>query len=283
LNRAPVFETLANAKESHRLIGFILEMDENDYLDYWGKLRTEVETFGALDDLRLTFGARTRGFGHDFKVLPTVSGTEIAAFERRTGLDLPLEYRSYLQVFGAGGAGPDYGIHDFRETVQNGDYPVPFPLTETQFSLDEEIEDDDPIWDMPGTAPICSHGCGAESSIELHGANPGYIWCQSGTDIIEVGTFYGFYRRWADKVRTGLTRYDLLKSALNRKTWYGRPRKLGFGEIVDIMGCEYREFDQRESDYQPVDEFKIYFDGTPACVVLNLDREVLRIETFQLS
>lgn len=258
-------------------------MDENDYLAYWTKLKAEVTTFGTQDDLRLTFGARTRGFGHDFMVLPIVTGKEIVEFERRTGLDLPLEYRTYLQSFGAGGAGPDYGIYDFRETVQHGDFSDPFPFTESHYSLDEEISDDDPIWDMPGTAPICNHGCGAESSIELNGANPGYLWCESGVNIIGVGRFFGFYREWADKVRTGLTRYGLLKSTQCRKSWFGFPRKLSFEEIVEIMDCEYREIDHRKSGDGSADEITIYFDGTPARVILNGKRDVLRMETFQLG
>ena len=78
-------------------------MDEKDYLEYWTKLKSEVATFRALDDKRLTFGAWTCGWGHKFETLPIVSGKEIADFERRTGLDLPVEYRTYLQSFGAGG------------------------------------------------------------------------------------------------------------------------------------------------------------------------------------
>ena len=141
----------------------------------WTKLKDEVKTFREVDDLGVVFGSRTRGFGHEYQTLPVVPEKELAEFERRTALELPLEYRTYLQVFGAGGAGPDYGIYDFRETVQHEDFSIPFPFTETTYSLDEDYSDDDPVWDMPGTALICSHGCGIESAIELNGQKPGYL------------------------------------------------------------------------------------------------------------
>ena len=111
-------------------------MDQNDYLEYWTKLKDEIKTFSEVDDLGVIFGSNTRGFGHEYQILPVVPEKELAEFERRTGLELPLEYRTYLQVFGAGGAGPNYGIHDFRETVQHEDFPFPFPLTETTYSLE---------------------------------------------------------------------------------------------------------------------------------------------------
>ncbi len=258
-------------------------MNENDYLNYWAKLKDEVKTFGTQDDHGVIFGSRTERFGHDYKVLPVVPEKELVEFERRTGLDLPLEYRTYLQSFGAGGAGPNYGIYDFRETVQNEDFSVPFPLTETTYSIEDDYPDDDPIWDLPGLAYICSHGCAIESAIELNGPCPGTVWCESGTDIFRIGSFFDFYKEWADKTLLRLEKFDRLKCVVDRDSLLSSAEKIPFEEIVQTMDCGYREGDGREESYIPEEEIWVYFEDTPGKVVLNRRREMIRIETMMLS
>lgn len=256
-------------------------MDKNDYIKYWTELRAEVKTFGEVDDLGVIFGSRTEGFGHQYKALPVVPENELVEFERRTGLDLPLEYRTYLQVYGSGGAGPDYGIYDFHTHVRNGDFPDPFPLADAEAGFD--LDDDDPAWDLPGLATICSHGCAIESSIELNGPNPGTIWCDSGGVMWNAGSFYDFYRKWADKTRLRIKRYGRLKTIKIGKTWYGSPEKIPFDDIVEIMDCPFREVNSQESGSADEGEIWIYFEETPGKVVLDEQRVLIRIETMMLS
>ena len=89
--------------------------DRNSCIEYWREAREKIDKFKKLDDQKLVFGAWTRGFGHMYEVLPVVTDAEILAFEEKHQLELPLEYKTYLQTFGAGGADPYYGIADFRE------------------------------------------------------------------------------------------------------------------------------------------------------------------------
>ncbi|MCC6857437.1 MAG: SMI1/KNR4 family protein [Bryobacterales bacterium] len=84
---------------------------------------------GALD----WFGAQK----HQFRLRPPLAESELAAFERRHGVVLPGDYRSFLLLAGDGGAGPYYGIEPLsnwdqwfeEEGEQPGFLSSPCPLT----------------------------------------------------------------------------------------------------------------------------------------------------------
>ena len=142
--------------------------DHNSCIEYWREAREKIEKFKKLDDQKLVFGANTFGIGHKYEVFPVVTDQEILAFEAKRQLELPLQYKTYLQTFGAGGAGPYYGIEDFREYVSAGNYEETFPYTET---VDyDEMDDDQPIWDYPGLAYLCTAGCGTDFMMEFRGS-----------------------------------------------------------------------------------------------------------------
>ncbi len=260
-------------------------MDEREYLEIWAGLKDEVKSFGEMDDLGLIFGSSTRGFGHFYKTLPVVPEQELAEFERRTGLELPLEYRTYLQAFGAGGAGPNYGIYDFREKAQHQDFPDPFPLSSAEESVYgfDDFSDDDPIWDMPGTAPLCSHGCGIVTYIVLNGPEPGQLWCEADADFFALGNIYGFYRKWADQTRLYLKRYGLLKSVVEGASFSDPPKGITLKAIAGIMDCKYRELEAGTASFIAEGETWIYFRDTPGQVILNEKRELIRIEPMMVS
>lgn len=256
-------------------------MDKNDYLEYWTALKAEIAAFGEIDDCGVIFGSKVRGSGHGYRILPVVPENELAEFESRTGLDLPLEYRTYLQAFGAGGAGPNYGIHDFHKNVQHKVFADPFPLTETAY--EEDYGDDDPVWDLPGLAYICSRGCGIEHSIELNGPNPGRIWCESAGVICNCGSFHNFYCVWADETRIRLKNFDLLKTIVDRKPWTDTPKRIPLKEIAAIMGSEPRELHPREYSYIPEREIWVYFQDAPGKIILNEKQELISIEPSMMS
>ena len=258
-------------------------MDRRDYIDYWTQARETVKAFDALDDLGLVFGARTRGYGHDYAILPVIPESELIAFEARTGLTLPLEYRTFLEAFGAGGAGPDYGIRDFREDRFRNDLSIPFGGTNTIWHAEGELDEDpleyppedDPIWRLQVLAYICNHGCGSESLIELNGPDPGRMWCEWNEGLLKGGRFHEFFDGWLKSSEAMLQQYRLLLSVANREPPLDPERAVTLEDLVGILGSDYRTLEDRE----PGGLIKVYF-GQPAagCVLLDKDHELVRIE-----
>lgn len=82
-----------------------MDHDTENYAEFSRELSEKIPRFDELDDAELVFGARTRGCGHDCKILPIVTDKELLIFENNNGFELPIQYRSYFQTFGAGGAG----------------------------------------------------------------------------------------------------------------------------------------------------------------------------------
>ncbi|WP_020411212.1 SMI1/KNR4 family protein [Microbulbifer variabilis] len=254
-----------------------MKTDKNECIDFWSMAKERIVLFEELDDAEVVFGARTRGNGHRYKVLPLVTDKEMLEFEKKNGFELSLEYRTFLQTFGAGGAGPYYGIYDFRKNVLANLYTKPFPYTST-FEFSDEVEDDDPIWDYDGLAFICEAGCGTDYFIELNGSNPGQMWC-SWTDECSIeGSFLDFYKAWFEKVDIGLHRYQLLKELSSKRSWFGKPKKFELSDVVSHMQCEYEERAFDGKNFVPEGQIWVQFDKTPGRVILNEKREILRID-----
>lgn len=258
-------------------------MDRRDYLGYWAGVREKVHAFDALDDRGLIFGARTRGYGHDDAILPVVPESELVAFEHRTGLTLPLEYRTFLEAYGAGGAGPNYGIRDFRQDGFEDRLSTPFPGTDTIWYPEDGVEEDptefppedDPVWQFPGLAYICNHGCGAESLIELNGADPGRMWCSWNEGLLKGTRFHEFYDRWLETTEAMLEQYRCLLSIANREPPLDSQKAVTLDDLVAILGSDYRTFE----DERPEGLTKIYFGrSSVGCVLIDRDNELVRIE-----
>lgn len=255
-------------------------MDRRDYLDYWRGVREKVCAFDAQDDRGLIFGARTRGYGHDYAILPVVPETEFVAFERRTGLTLPLEYRTFLEAFGAG---PNYGIRDFRQDNFEDGLSTPFPGTDMIWYPDEGVEEDasecppedDPVWEFPGLFYICNHGCGTESLIELNGADPGRMWCSWAEGLLKGDRFHEFYDDWVETTEAMLEQHRCLLVIANREPPLGPQRAVTLDDLVGVLGSDYRTFKDEESEGLT----RVYF-GRPSagCVLLDKDNELVRIE-----
>ncbi len=254
--------------------------DKKECIEFWQALPEKLEKFARLDDAELVFGARTRGGGHQYRRLPVVTEKELNDFENRNGLEIPVEYKTYLQTFGAGGGGPYYGIYDFREYVYPNTYPDPNPFTEEVYYDDAE-GDDDPIWDNPGIAYIGEQGCGTVFGIELSGNSPGLIWTDWAEALSPEGTFLEFYRKWLNKVENGLERYQILKSLMAGETRIDRPKGITFEDIVSRLQCNFNEVNLTgRSIVIQQDERWISFDETPARIVLDEKDTVLSIEIF---
>jgi len=253
--------------------------DKKECIEFWQALPEKLEKFAKLDDAEIVFGAYTRGGGHKYRRLPIVTDQEIAEFESNNGFEIPLEYRTYLQTFGAGGGGPYYGIYDFRKYVLPNTYLDPNPFTEEVW-YDDADGDDDPIWDSPGIAFFGDLGCGAVFGIELNGPSPGLIWFDWQEGLSPMGTFIEFYEKWIDKVENGLERFHLMKSLMKGETRVERPQ-ITFADIVEHMPCDFEELNR--DNYGPIvpeGERWIWFDKTPGKVVIDENDTVLKIEIF---
>jgi len=241
--------------------------DNESCIEFWRNARGKVDKFKKLDDQALVFGAWTRGFGHEYEVLPVVTDEEVLRFEDKHQLVLPLEYSTYLRTFGAGGAGPYYGIADFRQYVSAGSYDDTFPYTEA-IEYDE-MDDDQPIWNYPGLAWLGTAGCGADFLMEFRGPSPGQIWCDWSQQCSVVGTLIEFYQKWLDKVETGLERFHRLRSLSNASP------VPSFDALLVHMRCGYREITREDGNSQmPEDQIALYFDDTPGRVLLNRRRDI---------
>ncbi|MEP1742809.1 MAG: SMI1/KNR4 family protein [Kangiellaceae bacterium] len=251
--------------------------DENECVEFWSVAKERIKVFEKLDDAEVVFGARTRGHGHRYKALTTVTDKEILKFEEKNGFELPLEYRTFLQTFGAGGAGPYYGIYDFRKRVLPNTYTKPFPYS-SAFEFTDDVKDDDPIWDYEGLAFICEAGCGTDFYIELNGSNPGQMWCSWTDECSTEGSFLEFYRAWLEKVDTGLHRYQLLKNISNKKNWFGKSKKLELADVISHMQCKFEEQVFDGKNFVPEGQIWVQFENTPGRVILNEKKEILRID-----
>lgn len=99
-----------------------------DYKRVWESLKDRVLALKEKDKDFKVFGATH----HKYKVGNCLSEAEIVAFEQQYQIRLPEDYRAYLQYFGNGGVGKDYGIIPLQRTVIT-QLNKPFKLTKPYF------------------------------------------------------------------------------------------------------------------------------------------------------
>jgi hypothetical protein len=169
---------------------------------------------GLRDRRRRVFGAAS----HQYKLNPPLPVAVIEAFEKRYGVALPDDYRSFLTEIGNGGAGPSYGLLPFGKDEDDrdweggglvGDPSEPFPHTtawnlpksfwdgEPNPSPDMPPEEEDRLWEawdreleahywnpaiMNGAIPICDRGCALRQWLVINGDQKGFIWNDDRAD-----------------------------------------------------------------------------------------------------
>ena len=114
------------------------------------RIREKFVRLKERDRQTKTFGARQ----HKFSVNPPLDPDTVQKFEDTYSIELPDEYKQFLQEFGDGGAGPAYGLKtlaeglyadlDFPDKENLVDPSLPFPHTEPQMMLNEMGEIDPP-------------------------------------------------------------------------------------------------------------------------------------------
>ncbi len=103
---------------------------EINYKITWESLKNRVLALKAKDKDFKVFGSNH----HQYQAGNCLTEAEILAFEEQYKIRLPEDYRAYLQYFGNGGVGKDYGIIPLQRTVfPNAKPHLPFCLTMPYF------------------------------------------------------------------------------------------------------------------------------------------------------
>jgi hypothetical protein len=159
--------------------------------------------------------ARDGGFkvfgaiSHRYLLNPRLDERALTTFERTHAINLPDEYRAFVNRLGNGGAGPFYGIFACGEMDHNhecapwseqdgfvGELRAAFPhqlawnLPSDELELPDSFESDEAeeqwhdeldrrCWDtalVNGAIPICHHGCALRTWLVVSGAERGNVW-----------------------------------------------------------------------------------------------------------
>jgi SMI1 / KNR4 family (SUKH-1) len=174
------------------------------------------------------FGAQ----GHDFRLAPPLTESQLTAFERRHAVELPSEYREFVIEVGDGGAGPAYGMYSLEESLSKElrrsappDYlRTPFPhvnaynpykdLEVNAFwqavesgEISEAEGERRSIYQTAGTLALCHEGCGYLHFLVVTGPARGQMWLDGrGSDqgFFPLGvSFLDWYERWLDSTLAG--------------------------------------------------------------------------------
>jgi hypothetical protein len=162
-------------------------------LTAFGKPRSQV--FGAQE--------------HRWLLEPRLHHTEVAALEKRIGIQFPTDYREFITHVAAGGLGPAYGLRSVKPAMAaSAHLDQPFPWT-AYFNPSDGRRDDERDWDREaaGTLALCDEGCGHSHRLVVTGPAHGTMWIDSrGSDqgFIPLGaSFISWYERWLDHALAG--------------------------------------------------------------------------------
>jgi hypothetical protein len=172
------------------------------------RIREKLKILRNLDTGLEVFGAEK----HQYKLRKKLTAPQIAAFEAKNQVQLPLEYVAFLTRLGNGGAGPFYGIETLHKSLyQDLDSPskksvnIPaksFPHVtdwnpvEEMVALDKQLRAindgtrEDPVkalWAQRaalvsgeehnyGVLSVCNYGYGLTILLVVNGAEKGNLW-----------------------------------------------------------------------------------------------------------
>jgi hypothetical protein len=207
----------------------------------------------AADTSFRVFGSKQ----HRYWLGPTLSESELAAFESANRIRLPDDYRRFLAVVGNGGAGPFYGLEPLGTLGR--DLSQPFHVTTATDALThEDVERLGDRDEYPGILEFCHHGCAIYSYLVVNGASYGTIW-DGREEFYPTGLAFGvWYRHWFERalrtlgnerlvarLKVGMSRADVLAEVGG--DWQARPalgRPVRYFEAADIPA--QLELDERD-------------------------------------
>ncbi|MEU8060684.1 SMI1/KNR4 family protein [Microbispora bryophytorum] len=203
----------------------------------WAGVRERVLALREAPHWRTVFGADFLSSGHKFELLPVLTEEQVHMVERRLGVELPEEYRTFLLEVGAGGAGPDYGLfpvvpagpgtrpagrrcallfrpeltaefdeHVWRAEPQRADYSDDGAFAAAYASWDDRAEElENALTD--GTLRISDQGCAYFTLLVVTGAHRGTVWDDVrgvGEGVLpikrndRIASFAKWYLHWLD-------------------------------------------------------------------------------------
>jgi hypothetical protein len=223
--------------------------ETNDIVELGDMLRR----LRAADTSFRVFGSKQ----HRYRIGPTLSESELAAFESGNRIRLPDDYRLFLAVVSNGGAGPFYGLEPL--STFGRDLSQPFQITTATDALtEEELERLGDRDEYPGILEFCHQGCAIHSYLVVNGAAYGTIW-DGREEFYPTGLAFGaWYRLWLERalrtlgnerlvarLRVGMSRADVLAEIGG--DWQARPalgRPVRYFEAADIPA--QLEIDERD-------------------------------------
>ena len=195
------------------------------------EIKEKIEILKEMDKEFEIFGSSK----HKYKLHPCKTEKEIQSFEKKHGISLPADYRSFLLHIGNGGAGPSYGMFKLEDyfdnfydeanyTVHdnflsdNFKFSVDTPYSEPQYENDDDSADY--YNDTAGAMVICHHGCGILNILIVSGEEKGKIWVDdrcNGNGLNRVSdSFYEWYSKWLDYSIASLETRNKLMLNLNK-------------------------------------------------------------------
>ncbi len=203
----------------------------NEWEKNWQQVKTQVAQLKQLDpDFTLIPGSKF----HQYNVAPVLTSQTLSKFENDCGLELPENYRSYLEYFGAGGAGPSMGVDRFQDKISHTDVSKPLNIGffngYRHFYLPKGWPGYDPHYDGINEEEMAEleamdkslyHGHGmieigtlGENSLSLvvNGKLKGNVLAWNGSDLILYGPLEQMYSRWLDLSFRGIQRYNIFKN-----------------------------------------------------------------------
>lgn len=235
-------------------------------------LKKLVDTLRERDRGYRVFGSGEEWGGHHYLFRPPLTDHQIAEFERRSGVELPRDYRLFLSLIGDGGAGPSYGVASLADASQGSDLSTPFAWS-AKHKLESEEEFN--LWERrPGCLEICHHGCGYYDLLIVNGATAGWLW----QDIIAATneffplnkTFYEWYLDWAEEKLRMLDREPLLDQIV---------AGMHLDDVVNLLGGEMNRWEG--ATLQP-GEYYVSFRDASASFVIDARCKVKTIHRFSL-
>lgn len=189
------------------------------------KIVTILEQAHRIDRKCELFGASK----HQYKLNPPLNAAVVRLVEEKYNFTLPEDYFQFITEIADGGAGPDYGIMSFEDSLMSGAYndfqeaykrslktpfvPRPMMLEEVEsysFSKDAyernpdkffiyEKEEDD-ICNTDGFWVLGTHGCQWDFGLVVSGERKGQVFTadNEGAYVFETYSFCEFYQRWLD-------------------------------------------------------------------------------------
>jgi hypothetical protein len=137
-------------------------------------------------------------------VLPLV---DVATFERRHRVELPLGFRRFILEVGNGGDGPGNGLAPFDPHSEQPRVSHPFPLDGLWVWADEDAPDPERIAACrDGWLTLGTEGCGMDWVLIVSGAQRGSVWnieSQGAQPCAPALDFLSWYAAWCRWMATG--------------------------------------------------------------------------------